>query len=323
MYSNCEWKFEIWICTIRNMNELRRIDLNLLLSLHALLTEQHVTRAAQRLHKSQPAVSHALAQLRAHFNDPLLIKQQGKMVLSAKARALLPPLESALGQLNGLLGGVPFEPQAAVRCFRVAMSDYAAQLLLPQLVARLRQQAPTIQLAVVQANREQMLQQLQDGALDLALGVIEDVPPAIHTETLFSEMFVCVAASASLAGKTELTLEQWLARAHVSVALRPDANEEIAKALTAGGWSRHIALSLPYWSAALAVLPGTDLVLTVASRTLQQLHTDELRCFPAPAPLNLPEFAFKQLWHSRQQQDAALTWLRDLIRACCDDASFY
>lgn len=87
------------------MNELRRIDLNLLLTLHALLTEKHVTRAAQRLHKSQPAVSHALAQLRVQFEDPLLVRRGGKMVLTARAKALMQPLHDALTSLNGLLGG--------------------------------------------------------------------------------------------------------------------------------------------------------------------------------------------------------------------------
>ena len=85
------------------MHELRRIDLNLLLTLDALLTEVHVTRAASRLHKSQPAVSHALAQLRSIFNDQLLVRQAGSMVLTPKAKELAQPLKDALMQLNTIL----------------------------------------------------------------------------------------------------------------------------------------------------------------------------------------------------------------------------
>jgi hypothetical protein len=80
---------------MHEMDELRKIDLNLLLTLHALLTEKHVTRAAIRLHRSQPAVSHALAQLRAHFDDPLLVRKSGKMMLTGRAQSLLPALDAA------------------------------------------------------------------------------------------------------------------------------------------------------------------------------------------------------------------------------------
>src|SRR5436309_288049 len=118
------------------MDDLRRIDLNLLLTLHALLTEQHVTRAAVRLHKSQPAVSHALAQLRDIFDDPLLVRRENGLTLTARARDLLGPLDDALGQLNGLVGESTFDAAHARRCFRLALSDYGARSVLPALMRR-------------------------------------------------------------------------------------------------------------------------------------------------------------------------------------------
>ena len=123
------------------MDDLRRIDLNLLLTLHALLTEQHVTRAAVRLHKSQPAVSHALAQLRDIFDDPLLVRRENGLTLTARARDLLGPLDDALGQLNGLVGESTFDAAHARRCFRLALSDYGARSVLPALMRRLRREA--------------------------------------------------------------------------------------------------------------------------------------------------------------------------------------
>lgn len=101
------------------MDELRKIDLNLLLALHALLSEKHVTRAALRLHRSQPAVSHALAQLRKHFDDPLLVRQNGRMALTTLAQSLATPLQDALGSLNGLLAtpsSTQPRPSAASGC---------------------------------------------------------------------------------------------------------------------------------------------------------------------------------------------------------------
>lgn len=135
------------------MDDLRRIDLNLLLALHALLTEKHVTRAAMRLHKSQPAVSHSLAQLREHFNDPLLVRKQGKLELTARGNALLQPLSEALGSLNTLLGTPQFDPLQAQRRFRLSLSDYAARLVLPDLMRYVRKHAPGFDFAISQASR--------------------------------------------------------------------------------------------------------------------------------------------------------------------------
>jgi DNA-binding transcriptional LysR family regulator len=298
------------------MDDLRRIDLNLLLTLQALLAEKHVTRAALRLYKSQPAVSHALAQLRDIFQDPLLTRQGGGMALTPRARELQQPLEAALGQLNALLHQGEFDASLAVRRFRLALSDYAAHLLLPPLLRRLRAQAPGIDLAISQASREAMLAQLADGEIDLALGVFPDAPGDIKRETLFEEHFVSVADRRSLPARGDLPLPQWLERPHVLVAMRPDAENEIDAALKAQGLRRHVALTLPHWSASTEVLAGTDLILTVASRALANVASGKaLRQFKPP--FDLPSFSFQQAWHGRRDSDPALCWLRSVVISCC------
>ncbi|REF25815.1 LysR family transcriptional regulator [Xenorhabdus cabanillasii] len=297
------------------MDELRRIDLNLLLTLHALLTEKHVTRASLRLHKSQPAISHALAQLRTHFNDPLLIRRNGRMTLTTRSQALIQPLNDALGSLNSLLCTSEFDPSQAHRCFRLSLSDYAARLILPPLVRYVRKWAPGIDLAISQASRETMLAQLADGELDLALGIFPDAPEYIQVQELFPEEFVSLADKAVLPTKGELSLEEWLQRPHVMLALRPDANDEIEKTLTSLGLKRHIALALPHWSVAVELLPGTDLILTVASRILEPMcRYKTLRQFKPP--FVLPEFTYQQAWHIRRERDAAHRWLRQAILTC-------
>ncbi|ELV3007894.1 MULTISPECIES: LysR family transcriptional regulator [Gammaproteobacteria] len=297
------------------MDDLRRIDLNLLLTLHALLAEKHVTRAAVRLHKSQPAVSHALAQLRDIFKDPLLTRRGAGMALTPRAQDLLQPLELALNQLNALLNEGAFDPRQAVRCFRVAMSDYAAHLVLPTLVKRLRDQAPGIDVIVCQASREAMLAQLADGEIDLALGVFPDTASDIVVETLFEEHFVSVADKRSLPLRGKLSLDKWMARPHVLVATRPNTENEIDAALAAQGRRRHIALVLPHWRASTEVLVDTDLILTVASRTLDHVRDDQrLTRFLPPFPL--PRFAFQQAWHVRRDADSAHHWFRSVVMDC-------
>ncbi|SMF66377.1 MULTISPECIES: LysR family transcriptional regulator [unclassified Pseudomonas] len=297
------------------MDELRKIDLNLLLALHALLTEKHVTRAALRLHRSQPAVSHALAQLRRHFDDPLLIRQNGRMALTARAQALAKPLQDALGNLNALLAAPLFDPANAQRRFRLSLSDYASRIILPPLVRHVRQVAPGVDLAISQASRETMLAQLLDGELDLALGLFPELPQSITAQPLFEEHFISVADRQVLPASGGLALADWLARPHVLMAMHPDAHDEIERALAAHGLQRRIALALPHWSAAVEVLAGTDLILTVASRAVGSLRQHQaLRRFEPP--LAIPSFAYQQAWHSRKDSDAGHRWLREAVWAC-------
>lgn len=297
------------------MDELRRIDLNLMLTLHALLSEKHVTRAASRLHKSQPAVSHALSLLRAHFNDPLLVRKHGKNTLTVRAQGLLDPLTESLSGLNGLLAASEFDPSIAKRRFRLSLSDYAAKIILPSLVRHVREAAPGIELAISQASREAMLAQLIEGELDLALGIFPVASDDIRVADLFSERFVCVADRKVLPPEGNLSLKDWLTRPHMMLALRPDAHDEIERSLASRGLRRHIVLAMPHWGAAVDLLPHTDLILTVASRAVGSLKSHRtLKTFEPP--LELPRFPYQQAWHLRRDSDPAHVWLREAILRC-------
>lgn len=294
------------------MNELRRMDLNLLLALHALLTERHVTRAAARLHKSQPATSHALSQLRDYFNDPLLVREGGKMVLTPKAQQLLQPLENALFQLNDLLDKPDFCPESANRLFRLAMSDYATHILLPPLIRKLRHHAPNIRLCVVQASRESMTALLQEGQIDFGFSPQKDgLPEEIQSIRLFQDHFVGVTDRANLP-EGGWTLDAWYARPHILLGL-DQRQDDIAKALEAQKLPLpECVLTLPHWGVALKLLPQTDLILTTAAKSMQNLtQYPTLSCF-AP-PVALPAIDYHLIWHKRQNHDPAHQWLRQNI----------
>lgn len=297
------------------LEELRKIDLNLLLTLHALLLERHVTRASVRLHKSQPAVSHALAQLRAHFDDQLLIRRGGQLVLTARAQSLLPPLEKALKHLNDLLGESDFNPGKSQARFRLSLSDYATRRILPRLVRHVRSVAPGVDLAVSQASRESMLAQLVDGELDVAFGIFPEYPEGVQVQELFTEHFVSLADEKALPACGSLSLEEWLERPHVMLAMRPDANDEIEKVLAGMGLRRRIAIALPHWSAAIELIAGTDLILTVVSWAVNGFDRyPTLRTFDAP--LDLPVLSYQQAWHVRKEADPANRWMREAIYQC-------
>ena len=294
------------------MNDLRRIDLNLLVILDALLSEQHVTRAAARLHLSQPAVSHALARLRDMLGDPLLVRHGGRLLPTARALELAIPLAQALAQVQALLAPNRFDPASATRKFRVAMSDYSAAIFLPGLVRTLRREAPGIDLQIIQASREGMVDGVLSGDIDLAAGVFPDMPAELRTTPLFEEHYTCLVDRASLPPSGTLDLPTYLSRPHVLLEMRGSGTPEIERALSVIRERRHVAISLPHWGVAPQLIEGTDLILTVSSRGVLNIDREQLST--VPPPFHIPSFAFEPAWHARRGGDSGLQWLKAQVQ---------
>ncbi|WP_218089789.1 LysR family transcriptional regulator [Salinivibrio sp. SS3] len=297
---------------MHNMNYLRRIDLNHLVTLQALLSEKHISRAAVRLNKSQPAVSHSLAYLRRIFDDPLLIRKSGKLELTPKAEELLQPLDEALSQLTTLFEPPEFDPNLTSRTFHVAMSDYGAKVILPELSRQIRAIAPNIKLVVTQGSRDAMIASIIDGETDLAFGVFPEVGKELQVETLFNEEFVCVADSSTMPECGYLDLSAWLARSHVLVALRVGTDNEIDQSLNKIGHNRNISMVLPHWRTAGELVTGTDLILTVAARALESGENNQKLTIFRP-PFHIDTFDFDMIWHRRKATDPAHIWLRKMV----------
>jgi DNA-binding transcriptional LysR family regulator len=289
------------------MNSLSRVDLNLLVVLDALLAERHVSRAAIRLNKSQPAVSHALARLRHLLDDPLLVRRSGGLEPTARALEIAPALAETLDRMRHLLAPAGFDPAAERRTFRLAMSDYGAAVILPVLLPLIRAQAPHVDLVVSQASREVMVSQIVDGEIDLAFGVFPGLDRSVRSHRLFDERFACLADAASLGGRQAMDLAAYLERPHALVDLRADRPSEIDAALVELGHKRRICLIIPHWGVAPYLIAGTDLVLTVASRILPARGNG--LCVFTP-PFETPTFPFIQIWHKRRDADPAHQWLR-------------
>ena len=293
---------------------LRNIDLNLLVVLDALLTEKHVTRTGARLHLSQPAISHSLSKLRVLLDDPILIRQGSEVVLSALAQNLQAPLKEILSQIEILLGkSIDFVPANSHRTFRLAMSDYGAAIVLPKLLRQLRAEAPNTTLVVTQDSRHGMFEQIAQGKIDLALGVFPNLSADISSEVLFEETFSCLLDRSTLPASGLLDLDNYLLRPHISVSVDGCSNGEIDRLLRDEGLQRRIAVSVPHWRTAPSMISNTDLILTVATRTLHNALLDEELVSLSP-PLPIPPFPFVQLWHNRFGEDPAHRWLREQVR---------
>lgn len=296
---------------MHKMNDLRRIDLNLLVVLDALLSEQHVTRAAERLHLSQPAVSHALARLRDLLGDPLLVRAGSTLVPTARALELVAPLAEALAQVQSLLAPNTFDPATARRTFRVAMSDYGAAIILPGLIRTLRREAPGIDLQISHASREGMLEAVLNGDIDVAAGVFPEMPNELRSSVLFEERYVCLLDRRRLPADGVLDLPTYLSRPHVLLEMRGSGTPEIERALTALRERRRVAISLPHWSVAPQLISGTDLILTVSSRSVREI--DQQQLIVLPPPFEIAPFTFVLAWHKRRGGDQALNWLNHRI----------
>ena len=293
---------------------LRNIDLNLLVVLDALLTEKHVTRTGVRLHLSQPAISHSLNKLRVLLDDPLLIRQGNEVVLSALAQNLQAPLKEILGQIETLLGqSIDFVPADSQRTLRIAMSDYGAAIVLPKLLVQLRAQAPGTSLVVIQDSRLGMLEQVGQGRIDLAIGVFPALGADICTEVLFEETFTCLLDRRSLPENGVLDLDSYLARPHLLVSMDGNTRGEVDNVLRARGLKRRVAVNVPHWGTAPGMIADTDLILTVATRTLTNVPFGDTLVAMAP-PLTVAPFNYVQAWHNRFNQDPAHRWLRELVK---------
>ncbi|HHZ8506301.1 LysR family transcriptional regulator [Morganella morganii] len=297
------------------MNNIKRLDLNQLVTLHALLRERHVSRAAVSLHRSQPAVSHTLNQLRDLFQDPLLIRRQGRYHLSGKAEALYAPLTQALSQLDDLIAQQDFRPENCTRRFNIAMSDYGAAIFSGKLIRYLRTAAPQVDLQIWQGSREEMQGKLQEGSLDLAFGVFTATDYTLRTKTVFTDTMVSVADKQYCTNGT-MPMADWLSHPHILASMKPYEANEIDRQLQLLNYRRRIAVSVPYWQIASQLPEGTDLILTVAQRALPETLSPSLQVFTPP--LTIAPLSFQMLWHQRSEGDAALGWLREAVMQVCD-----
>ena len=293
------------------MNNLRRLDLNLLVTLDVLLSEHNVTRAAERLNFSQPSVSVHLAKLRDIFGDPLLLPGPRGMRPTARAESLREPLRQALEALERTVSPAsPFDPVTASHTWRVAAADYGESTILLPVLAGLRSVAPGTRLAVVEMFPSRIARQAERGDIDLAFHTSEGAPPGLHQRLLFAERYVLVGRAGHPRLKRRPTLTQFCELEHVIVSqdgagFRGVTDEVLGEV----GLSRRVVLSVPHFLFMMSVLASTALVAMLPSRLVR--NTPALRV--VEPPLEVPGYEMAMLWHERSHRDPAHRWLRDYI----------
>ena len=290
-----------------------QVDLNLLPALVALLEEQHVSRAAERVRLSQPAMSRALQRLRRHFGDELLVRGPDGYSLTPRAARISDQLATAVTHLEQVFATETFDPATATQSFRLAVSDYTVATFGPALVRTVLAESPnsTVSCEVLD---EHAFDKLDAGTLDLAIyGRV--APERYCSQRLFSDRFVCVvAAEHSLADQTSVSLSTYLRWPHLAIDI---GRAGIDRALETLGVTRRVAVSMPYFALAPSILPGTDLVLTVPARVAHQ-NADPTQTRILAAPRELIELEFYAVWHPRFDQDPSHSWLRTMVSAASE-----
>ncbi len=294
---------------------LGSLDLNLLVALDALLSERSVTRAAGRVGLSQPGMSNALARLRRHFDDPLLVRQGAVLVPTSRAEALRGPVHEALELIRGALDApARFDPATDRRSFRLSCSDYSVLMLIGPLVRALAAEAPGVLVEVIprlpDAGRA-----LVNGDVDL---VIE--PPEImgrvdlESLRLWEDRWTCCVWEGNRRVGARMTMERYTALGHLIYSMggagQPVALPDVH--LGSLGVTRRIEVSVESFLLAPFLLQGTDLVTLIPMRAEAFLRrTGDIRVLEAP--IEFPVLVETLWWHPRATADPGHAWLRGRI----------
>lgn len=291
------------------MLNLRSLDLNLLVTLDVLLAEHNVSRAAERLHYSQPAISVHLAKLRELLDDPLLLPGPRGMQPTARAEQLRGPLREALEAIGRAVApSAPFDPAAANHTWRIAAADYGeAAIVLPTL-GILRASAPGTRLAVIQPEPARIARMAERGDIDLAFQTTDVAPPGLHRQGLFTERYLLAGRKGHPLLKRKPSLKRFCELEYGIVS--PDGggfHGPTDTALAELGLERRVVLSVPHFLYLVKVLAHTDLVALLPSRLV--IGNPLLQV--AEAPVKLPCYEMSMYWHERVHRDPAHQWLRE------------
>lgn len=297
-----------------DISALRRLDLNLLKSLHVLLDTCNVSRAAEQLHLSQPAVSAQLRQLREAFADPLLVPAGRRLVRSAGADGLRAPLQELLLGAERLLATTrAFDPASSSLTLRISSSDLIHQVVSLPLLARLRSRAPQLRVALLPLPAGGIGETLGSGDTDLALVVPHALPTTLHRHPLYREHFVCVMRADHPLAQGRLSLARFCSADHALVSPRGGGfSGAVDEALAAQGRDRRVVASLPSFLMLPQLLEQSDLLCTVPSQVARAWRG---RLAVRRPPLPLEGFEVEMVWHARTQADPARAWLREQVQA--------
>jgi DNA-binding transcriptional LysR family regulator len=293
--------------------ELSDIDLNQLVLFQHLMVERRVSRVAENLGLTQPAVSNTLAKLRRQFGDDLFVRTPTGMMPTPFAEQLAEPVGYALGMIHsGLNQNSRFDPANVKRAFTIGMTDIGEIVFLPGLVDRLRHQAPGVSLSTVRTTATTLRDDMEAGKVDLAIGPLPQLKAGFFQRRLFRQRYVCLFRKGHPLDRKRLSLADFKAAEHLVIVSAGTGHGKVDDLIRRAGVERKVRLTIPHFVSLGHLLKRTDMVATVTERLAESLAEPFDLTF-RPHPVDLPEIAINVFWHAKVHRSPAHQWLRGVV----------
>lgn len=293
--------------------DLRKIDLNLLLVFAQLFRERRVRRAADSLDMSQPGVSNALNRLRALLGDELFVRTPRGMEPTSYAMQLAGPLTEALEQIQAALDAeASFDPSTSVRRFSIAMTDIGEIDFLPRLMEAIERIAPRVTVSTVRNTAVHLKEDLENGQVDLAVGLLPDLRTNFFKRQLTVSEYVCLFRRGHPLDKPNITLEEFTSADHLVVISAGTGHGAADEEFERRGIVRNVKLRIPHFAAVGHLLHETNLIATVPQRLVDRC-AGPFDLSSTRVPVELPAIPINLFWSARFHRDPANQWLRTLM----------
>lgn len=302
---------------------ISKIDLNLLVYLDVLLREKNVTRSADQLSITQPAMSNGLKRLRELFSDPILVRTSEGMMPTARALQLQPVVRDVLSKLEATIQPeTEFEPLSSSRTFRIMASDYAETTLLAKVLGELRTKAPSVTLDIVTPS-DVSFHDVELGKVDMAINRFEELPMSFHQKVIWYDTFSCMV-NKDHPCLPNFDLDSYLEHQHVwvsktgfGVGVGIDPNEVqklgwVDAELDRLGKKRNIRVFTRHYHMAMWLAKEQGLIATLPTKATE-LYADNDNVRVLEPPFDIPPIALKMAWSPLLHHDVGHIWLRRLI----------
>jgi DNA-binding transcriptional LysR family regulator len=296
-------------------NDFRRADLNLLVAFLVLMRERSVSRAAERLHLGQPAMSGVLARLRELFGDPLFVRTRTGMEPTSRALQLENRLKPALHAVHAaIFEDTGFEPANADHTFVIGMPDWVEIWLAPLLFAALKEQAPSVRLSIVNTDPFRVSAMLEQGEMDLAISPVSKLPTWCKRSKLRQMPFKCVFRPKSRTARKELSLNAYLERTHLLVSYKNAFESAADKWLATQSLKRKVIFATTRFGILPALLQE-EMTITTVPEAIAQRWQAEFGLHLAESPVPMPPVTVSAAWLTTRDSEAPLCWLRGVVES--------
>ncbi len=288
---------------------MRYQDLSLLMIFDAIMTEKSITRAANRLAMTQPAVSNAVSRMRVAWKDEVFTKDGRNIQPTIYAQNLWAQIKNPIRDLSDAVDPDDFDPATAQRTFRIAVSDIVVDMIWLKMRKLIESEAPGINLHAIPYTIVNTEQVLHDAEVDMVVGAYSTVPSVIRSEHLFSPCYLCVMRPGHPLAKENLSLEEFAAADHLLVSLSGDTHGFTDEVLAAQKMTRRIAITVNHFAAIPSIVGNSDLIAIVPSTAVVK-PVIEGQLVATKPPVDIPPTQVALMWHKRQERDGGLHWLK-------------